>query len=331
MKRAGFLLLFVGLLLGLAGPAQARIAFIRDSHVYTANDDGSRVKRVAKGDLVELSPDGRWLVYSRFVVKGSRWETWLARAHGVGKKRITRARDPLDAAFSPDSKLVTFTYPDRLVLMQLETRARAVLARGQVEGVSFAPSSQAVVFEQLTTPDPDDYGTGPRDLWVSVLDGGAPQRLTSDGRSLNPLWTRQGIVFNRQELPEGEAAPLYQLFQYGPEAGTVTQLTTRPIRESELVSGPVAVGRSPDGTRLLAAIAGQGQATALAIDLPTETLRLFGSVDTVPIGLSRDGTRVLLQTGGIDPTSRHDLVVADWVTGKRRTVLRNAHSASWTG
>jgi hypothetical protein len=331
MKRAGFLLLFVGLALGLAGPAHARIAFIRDGHVHTADDDGSRVKRLAKGDLVELSPDGRWMVYSRFVVRGSRWETWLARAHGAGKKRITRARDPLEARFSPDSKLVTFTYPDRLVLLHLATRARAVLARGQVEGVSFAPSSQAVVFEQLTTPDPDDYGTGPRDLWVSVLDGSAPQPLTADGRSLNPLWTRQGIVFNRQELVDGDAAPLYQLFQADPATGAVTQLSTRPVRDHELVSGPVAVGRSPDGTRLLVAITGQSQATAVAADLPTGTLRDFGSVDTIPVGLSRDGDRVLLQTGGLDPTSRHNLVVADWVTGKRRTVLRNAHSASWTG
>ncbi|MDA0170421.1 hypothetical protein OJ998_15080 [Solirubrobacter taibaiensis] len=331
MKRAVFLLIFAGLALGLAGPAQARIAFVRGESIYTADDDGSSLKRVTKGSLVEISPDGRWMTFSRFIIKGSRWETWLSRTNGKSMKRISRARDPLGAEFSPDSKLVALGYRNKLSIMEVATRRAAVLATGAIRGFSFAPDGHAIVFERLRTPGDDIYNTDPRDLWIVERDRTGLRQLTTDGVSLNPLWTAQGVVFNRQEVQEEGKAPLYQIFQQNTQTGVVSELTTRPVVANDLISGPVPVARSADGLRLVAAVSGQSQFAAMLIDFSNGSIRDFGTTEIVPLGMSRDGSRVLLQTGSLDPTDRHNLVLADFATMQRRTIIRNAHSASWTG
>ena len=60
-------------------------------------------------------------------------------------------------------------------------------------------------------------------------------------------------------------------------------------------------------------------------------MRRFEGDDLVPAGLSRDGSTVPMQTGGLDPTDPHD-VVTDAVEGGAPTVLvrdaRTRHGAA---
>ena len=42
----------------------------------------------------------------------------------------------------------------------------------------------------------------------------------------------------------------------------------------------------------------------------------------VPAGLSRDGSTVLMQTGGLDPTDPHDVVTVPWDGGAPTVLVR---------
>lgn len=80
MRGAGLLLFVVAVLLGLAGPAHARIAFERGAFVYVARDDGSGVKRLARGsdpterhDLVAAD----WASGKRTtLIRNAMWGSW---------------------------------------------------------------------------------------------------------------------------------------------------------------------------------------------------------------------------------------------------------------
>jgi len=162
------------------------------------------------------------MTFSRFVVRNSRWETWLSRTNGKRMKRISRARDPLNAEFSPDSKLVALGYRTKLSIMEVATRRAAVLATGAIRGFSFAPDGHAIVFERLRTPGDDTFGTAPRDLWIVERDRTGLRQLTTDGVSLNPLWTAQGVVFNRQEPQAHVRACCCRPAAWTPPTGTTS-------------------------------------------------------------------------------------------------------------
>ena len=50
----------------------------------------------------------------------------------------------------------------------------------------------------------------------------------------------------------------------------------------------------------------------------------------MPSGISRDGSTVLMQSGGLDPTDPHDVVTVPWDGGAPTVLVRNARSPSWS-
>ncbi len=328
MRHVGVLLIVVGVVLGLAGPAHGRIVFERGESVYVARDDGSGVKRLARGGGPVLSPDGRWVAYYR-VSQGVGLEFRLVRATGGKARRVARAGgEGGHLTFSPDSKRLAMLLFNEVRVVDVATRRSVARARYiSARGVAFSPDSQSLVYARSDSRETDD----PADLFVLPVAGGAPRPLTADGRARWPLWTAQGIVFVQQTVRGGGKFPLYEIAEMQPDGSGLRMLTkaTVPITD-DITNGPAPVARSADGTRLLISVVGQSRDDAYALDLTTGMARKFGA-DLVPLALSRDGTSALLQTRGSDPTDRHNLVVADWVSGRTTTLIRNAMWGSWTG
>lgn len=325
MRHARVFLIVVAALLGLAAPAHARIAFERGEHVYVARDDGTGVKRLARGSSPVISPDGRWVAYYRTSSRRG-LEFRLMRARGGASKVVARTNEGGHLTFSPDSKRLAMMVRYEVRLIDVASRRSLARLPYSARGLSFSPDSQALAFAGSDSLEIDD----PADLFVFRL-GEPPHRITSDGRARWPLWTVQGIVFVQQTVRGEGKFPLYEVFEVQPDGSALRALTnqTVPIAD-DITYGPAPIARSADGTRLLISLVGQSRDDAYALDLTTGVARSFGA-DLVPLALRADGSSALLQTRGSDPTTRHDLVIADWASGRTTRLIRNAMWGSWSG
>ena len=195
-------------------PAQAGATLVysknpNHSSVWVANDDGSGARRLAPGSSPKISPDGRTVAYS--VVGNERTyrpDLMVEPADASAPPRVLAKgwRDTFTFAWTPDSRtIVTVVGPElgakRLALIDVATGAQRTIARGGFASVSLSPAGDQLVYSRDAKPD----RYPPRsDIYRAAVAGGAPVRLTSDHRSLSPLWGPTGqVVFVRLVAPSG--------------------------------------------------------------------------------------------------------------------------------
>jgi len=155
---------------------------------------------------------------------------------------------------------------------------------------------------------------------VVSLSGGEPRRLTTDGRSGRPVWGRRGIAFARHELRGN--GDIWLMDGNGKRKRRLTRTS----------AGIQPFAFSDDGRRLLAfnPAIHNGRLWAVAVERG-ESRDLTGWVgDLFPLGLSRDGSRILArvgcgalirQSGGVERIS--------FASGKKRTLAQGTCVASW--
>ena len=116
-----------------------------------------------------------------------------------------------------------------------------------------------------------------------------------------------------------------------PHDGSAEQqlTTTDSVPIDDITYGLVPIALDADGVRLLAAVTGQSRYDPYAVDLAEGGIRKFDD-GARAVGISRDGSTVLMQTGGLDPTDRHDVVTVPWDGGAPTVLVRNARSPSWS-
>jgi Tol biopolymer transport system component len=313
-----FLIVAVVFVVG-AVPAQARIVYTKGgfaSEVWTANDDGSGARFIASGTSPAVSPDGRWIAYVRARTDDS--ELRLVASSGRKSRAAAHATTITDVKFSPDSRRLAAVTDDRLVVYELATHATFDRAHGTIHGYSFAPDSHSVVYGKAA-------GAG-SDLFRIKLGGHhTAAQVTHDRRSLNPLWSTQGIVFDKQ-TPAPDGFPRFELFALD-GGGEHSLNVQRP--EVPLTNGLVPLARSADGSRLLTGLLGQSRNDAYAVELPAGTVRAFGA-ELVPGGLSRDGSTVLLHTLGVRPDPGKDVIAMPWAGGPPVTLVHGAFGPRWS-
>ena len=321
----GLLRVTLPLALLLPATAEARLTYVRgDDAIYTARDDGSQPRRVATGIAPTVSPDGRWVAYLR--PRTRIVEVRLVRATGGASRRIARSTEVRETHFTPDSKRLGVALHDSLTVYEI-ARRRTSAIRGGTRGFSFSPDSRSVVWARAARgAEYDD----PTDLYLRDLTGTATARLTRDRRSRNPLWTARGILFNRQTARGDSVFPAYDLWQLERDGGATQLLTRDAVPIDDITYGLVPYALDADGVRLLGAVTGQSRYDPYAVDLAEGEVRRFEGDDLVPAGLSRDGSIVLMQTGGLDPTDPHDVVTVPWEGGAPTVLVRGARTPSWS-
>ncbi len=299
--------------------------------VWSAHNDGSAARRLARGSAPRIAPNGKLVAYDSFSHGNTRLAVVPA---GGGTPRILIAshwQDQPTLAWSPDSKtLVAVTGSElgnkRLVRIDVESGVvLGTIATGRdFFGAQFSPDGSRVVYTRAPTEKM------PSDLFIATLATGRVRQLTHDHRSSSAVWGPGWIVFSRSRNPKRrEDAPKQDLYLVKPSGADLHRLTfTNP---PFLLSGLSPLAWSSDGRRLLAEFGGQDTSYAETVNPRTGRVRRVGKPSQGYVGwaLSSDGRWILATTGGPEPSAGTNVVAIPYVGGKPRILARHAWWAGW--
>lgn len=340
---------------GLAGAASlhaaaggGRIAYVTETgtapaEVWTALADGSQQTRLGPGDDALIAPDGQLVAASLFGTGAGGEETGpgiVVYPTGGGAAPLqaldlaTATAEPL--AFSPDSRYLAIAVHSNsvtdvargsgLAVLDTTTGTVTMVAHGIVYGASFAPDgSDRLVYGRA----PSETLSAPVNLYVCQPDGSQTRRITSDGRSLNPLWGPRFIAYDRERL-RPEFAPAFQIW-LRTLSGPAHRLTS--LSPGRLVEGLVPIAFSASGSRLLSEFEGQDTSEAWTVRVPSGRARrvLAGGRTAIAGGISADGSTLLVDEGELEGPASNDRVATVPFAGGRATVLvAHGGQASWS-
>lgn len=314
--------------------AGATLAFTRNPFhpaVFAASDNGKGVHRIGAGSSPHVTPDGSSIAYLRAAQQP---ELVLSPAAGGRQRTLLKNwRESFHLAFSPDSKLVAAELgaelgKRKLVVIDLATGRRRVLAHGFFDGFSFSPDSHELVYSKSGRAFST---TG--NLYVTHTGGGRTKAITSDNHSIDPLWGPDGrIVFDRVTNLKSEFGPKAQLYLTGSGGGQAKQLTHKPVER--LLFGLSPVDWSASGNRLLAEFGGEDTSYAVKVNPRSGTQQkvIPGDFEQGFIGaaLSDDGKLVLGTTGGEEPGPHHHVAVAPYSGGKPKVLVADGYEPDWS-
>jgi hypothetical protein len=329
-----------------AAGATAALAYVTatatsPATVWVANAQGGEQRRLGGGSQPLLSPDGATVAASLsgaapgsesgpalvlYPVGGAPALTYLSLAAGTA----------LPLAWSPDSRYLAVAMfsnavgepagVSTLAVLDTSTGTLTTVARGWAQGASFAVDGSDRLVYGLTRSLSSSASVN---LYTSAPDGSGAKPLTRDGRSLNPLWGRRGIVFDRERLRH-DVAPEYQLWLLPSGGGAPRRLTS--IRVGALVDGLVPLAVSADGSRLLAQFEGQDTSEAWTVTLSSRRARRLAvrGREVMGAGISRSGASVLVNEGALgDPPSAGRVARVPFGGGAARVLVSHGSQASW--
>ena len=320
--------------LGAAAPASATIVFEKSPFrptVWAAADDGSARVKLASGELPKISPDGTTVAYET-TYSGSTRPTLRVIPAAGGTSRLLLKPVWFSFAFSPDSKTIAAVTgkevgQKRLVLIDVAGGTVRTIAHGQFSGFSFSPDSARLVYARA----PKDAYPPHSDLLTVAVSGGASTPLTTNHRSVDPVWGAPGIAFVKLRKPTRRGDAYKQdIYLSDGATGVIRRITTTKV--PFLLSGLDPVSWSADGTRLLAEFGGQDTSYAETVDPATGKVRRVGRASDGIVGydLSADGSTILATTGGYDSGDPHDVVTIPYTGGTPTVLVRTAFSPDWT-
>jgi Tol biopolymer transport system component len=328
----------------MPAPAGATIAYeknlLKSPSIWVAEDSGAGQRQlVAPGVGLQplISPDGASVLFSSLPAKGNPALDLVATAGGPIATLAANA-NITQTAWSPDSKTIAVSVgeppgPERLLLIDLATKAAHTIASGSFQGVSFSPDSTMLAYGRAA----NDRAFPPRsDIYTVALAGGMPKRITTNQRSTQPVWGPSAIAFARyfSVRRKGQDEPKVNVWSIKPDGTGARQLTH--VRAPFLLSGPTPLAWSASGAQLLAEFGGQDTVYGQGVDPRTGAVHTFNrnrklATQLVATSISRDGTTVLATTGGFDPSGRHDIVTVPYAGGPPKVIVRDAFLPSWNG
>lgn len=302
--------------------------------VRIADLSGSGARSLGPGTHPLLSPDGSIVAASSSGPVGP--ALTLYATSGSGARRIGDASraTALATTWSPDSRylaaILTSANPaddsgSGLVVIDSRTLHVQVVARGPIYGASFAPDgSDRIVYSSASSATI----SSPVDLHVVGPGGSGATQLTHDGRSLNPVWGRSGIAFDREQLRPA-ALPAYQVWLMAVDGSRLIQLTN--LNAPPLFNGLVPLGFS-DGNRLLAQYEGQNTSDAWVIDIGTRQVRQI-LIDGQPVtaaAVARRGGTALVDLGGYpNPPDQGRIEELPLAGGRAHLLIAHGSQPSW--
>lgn len=289
---------------------KVRGAYEERGTIWTADLDGSNRRRLAAGNVPDISPDGRWIAY---VDRAYRLRV-VARERGA-PRLLARDPDPWMFRWASDSRRLAVVVRGALVVIDVKTGQRVTIDRARdIWGFSFSPSGKDVVWARKTGKPAVTQGDV--DIFRASASGGDVRRLTRDRGSDDPVWGTTGIAFARFE-PFTMLHPPVELWFVRPDGRGLRRL-------SDLNLAPFAWSR--DGRRLLAYSVSEVDTRPYAVDLSSGKARALirSRWEVFTAAFSSDGRLVLAVDGG-------RLVEVPWEGGRARVLARGVDEvADWT-
>jgi hypothetical protein len=328
--------------------AGARIAYMTGTarslpQVWIAAASGAEPKRLGPGQQPLLAPDGQAVAASLYGVganseKGPAIGIYSALGTPVANYLDLETATSAPLAWSPDSRyLAVARFSTRttnvaaasgLDVIDTVTGKVTPIAEGQISGASFArDGSDRVVYAVSHSLSP----SASTNLYTSNPEGTHQERLTADGRSLNPVWGPRFIAFDKERLRPGDA-PVYQIWLKAPAAVSARRLTNLNVRQ--LVSGLVPLAFSADGSRLLAEFEGQDTSEAWSVSVASGRARrvTVGRRSVQGDGISSDGSTILVSLGSFEePPSNGSLATLPFAGGRAKVLIAHGAGGSWNG
>ena len=326
-------------LLALPATAHATLTYVKNPMrpaVFVANDNGGGAFKVGPGTNPKVSPDGTAIAYSYEKSNGKRELKLAASAGGGSRTVMVSLQDPFHLTFSADSKLLAALRGPEIgkqTLVLIDVTSGTLLrtiATGYFGGVSFSPDSTELVYSR----SPSEKFPPRTDVFRVAVGGGKPVALTTDHRSLDPLWgpTDQIVFVKMVGAKQRKYGPKNELFLMNPDGKGVKRLTDTKV-------GPLLLGLFPtewsaDGKRLLAEFQGQDTSYAVAVNPQTgaqRPLHQTGEQNSfVGAALSKDGTTVLGSLGGFEPGPDHMVVTVPYSGAVAKRIVKNAFEPDWS-
>jgi len=296
--------------------------------VWLANADGRHARRLGRGSQPMVAPDGS------LVAASSTPGLMLYPAAGGSAHRYFATADAtaVAAAFSSDSRylavVLSSTDPasaafSGLAVIDTATFAYRIVARGQIYGASFAPDgSERIAYASASSP----ALRAAVDIHVIGANGSGEVQITRDRRSLNPVWGRGGIAFDRERL-RAYAEPAYQVWLMASNGRARRALTAFVI--PTLREGLVPIGFSDDGSVLLADYEGQDTSQAWMLRLSSDRAIRLGA-NLAGAALSHNGASALVVRGGfLIPPEQAVVESVPLAGGRPRVLATHASEPSW--
>lgn len=184
-----------------------RITFNRDGANYTADPDGTDVRRITPTDQqvfdgpAAFSPDGTELVFARSTPQQMR-ELYVSNADGTGTTRVTvdQSSDKQSPSWSPDGNRIVFVRGTRVATIGVDGSGLVEMGPADANRPSFSPDGSRILYYAYSSE------TGANDIFTMPATGGTPTRLTfgqRDELNLSPDYSPDGtrIVFTSDRNP----------------------------------------------------------------------------------------------------------------------------------
>jgi len=164
-----------------------------DSQLYIANVDGGDLQRLTYSNSIDVEPRVNPKTGSEIVFVSGRSGTpqvYRMSIDGTDVQRLTNGEgDAVNPAWHPDGQHIAFSWTRgfapghyNIFVMDVATRQYVQLTHetGRNENPYWAPDGRHLVFSSNR-----DGGT---QIWTMLADGTQPQKLTTQGRNMRPVW-----------------------------------------------------------------------------------------------------------------------------------------------